>query len=329
MFLCVAFVWQDSMLKREGKDCIREGSKERAVLVWCGCSRDGGRMNWWLREAWESLAACAMENSHTLSHLWIWMDWSESLYNTLKYCHLVSGPLGLNQFSENTPRVSVNVKDQSAPCALPLFVHASAHMSFFLSLSFISVSPSPTVSVLFSICSQAHSRHFTHQKIAHLRGAVERISALLFLLPLLYALHQVSCVINNFQQTQRAMAMATSPPPQRPEPPIGLPLLSLPRVESPLEKLSGLQVRVGENNLEKHWKNSCCFSLKSTFGEQILISHVSDMAAGMSLHHFGPKWNISTAIGHSGFPEDESCWLLWSSDFCPCTTVKLTFIVLS
>nr|XP_033478781.1 phospholipid phosphatase-related protein type 5-like isoform X2 [Epinephelus lanceolatus] len=51
----------------------------------------------------------------------------------------------------------------------------------------------------------------------------------------------VSCVINNFQQTQRAMAMATSPPPQRPEPPIGLPLLSLPRVESPLEKLSGLQ----------------------------------------------------------------------------------------
>nr|XP_033478783.1 phospholipid phosphatase-related protein type 2-like isoform X3 [Epinephelus lanceolatus] len=52
----------------------------------------------------------------------------------------------------------------------------------------------------------------------------------------------VSCVINNFQQTQRAMAMATSPPPQRPEPPIGLPLLSLPRVESPLEKLQGYRI---------------------------------------------------------------------------------------
>ncbi|KAL7404508.1 hypothetical protein ABVT39_015741 [Epinephelus coioides] len=52
----------------------------------------------------------------------------------------------------------------------------------------------------------------------------------------------VSCVINNFQQTQRAMAMATSPPPQRPEPAIGLPLLSLPRVESPLEKLQGYRI---------------------------------------------------------------------------------------
>ncbi|XP_044044924.1 phospholipid phosphatase-related protein type 5-like isoform X3 [Siniperca chuatsi] len=49
----------------------------------------------------------------------------------------------------------------------------------------------------------------------------------------------VSCVINNFQQTQ--IAVPTPPPPQRPEPPMGLPLLSLPRVESPLEKLSGFQ----------------------------------------------------------------------------------------
>ncbi|XP_067435798.1 phospholipid phosphatase-related protein type 5-like isoform X2 [Thunnus thynnus] len=49
----------------------------------------------------------------------------------------------------------------------------------------------------------------------------------------------VACVINNFQPTQ--LAGETPPPPQRPEPPIGIPLLSLPRVESPLEKLSGLQ----------------------------------------------------------------------------------------
>ncbi|XP_062243157.1 phospholipid phosphatase-related protein type 5 isoform X2 [Platichthys flesus] len=50
----------------------------------------------------------------------------------------------------------------------------------------------------------------------------------------------VSCVINNFQQTQ--IGTPTPPPPQRPqEPCVGLPLLSLPRVESPLEKLSGLQ----------------------------------------------------------------------------------------
>ncbi|KAF3852248.1 hypothetical protein F7725_005603 [Dissostichus mawsoni] len=49
----------------------------------------------------------------------------------------------------------------------------------------------------------------------------------------------VSCVINNFEQTQ--ISMPSPPPHQRPEPPIGIPLLSLPRVESPLEKLSGLQ----------------------------------------------------------------------------------------
>ncbi|XP_029919001.1 phospholipid phosphatase-related protein type 5-like isoform X3 [Myripristis murdjan] len=48
----------------------------------------------------------------------------------------------------------------------------------------------------------------------------------------------VTCVINNFQPTKIAAPVL---PPQRPEPPIALPLLSLPRVESPLEKLSGLQ----------------------------------------------------------------------------------------
>jgi len=55
-------------------------------------------------------------------------------------------------------------------------------------------------------------------------------------------------VINNFKQTQ--IAMQTPPPARRPELAMGLPLLSLPRVESPLEKLSGLQVR-GEH----HGKN--------------------------------------------------------------------------
>ncbi|XP_035494282.1 phospholipid phosphatase-related protein type 5-like isoform X1 [Scophthalmus maximus] len=50
----------------------------------------------------------------------------------------------------------------------------------------------------------------------------------------------VSCVINNFQPTQ--MAGQTPPPPQRPEPSVGLPLLSLPRVESPLEKLQGYRI---------------------------------------------------------------------------------------
>ncbi|MEQ2191090.1 hypothetical protein XENOCAPTIV_020570 [Xenoophorus captivus] len=58
----------------------------------------------------------------------------------------------------------------------------------------------------------------------------------------------VSCVINNFRPTKLAVQIPT-PPPQRPEPPISLPLLSLPRVESPLEKLSGFQVR-GEVKLE-------------------------------------------------------------------------------
>lgn len=59
---------------------------------------------------------------------------------------------------------------------------------------------------------------------------------------------QVSCVINNFQPAHLA-----APPPlplQRPEATVGIPLLSLPRVESPLEKLSGLQVRDGGDGAE-------------------------------------------------------------------------------
>ncbi|KAM3624264.1 uncharacterized protein V6R79_021267 [Siganus canaliculatus] len=52
----------------------------------------------------------------------------------------------------------------------------------------------------------------------------------------------VSCVINNFRPTQLAVPLPPPPPPQRPEPPMGLPLLSLPRVESPLEKLQGYRI---------------------------------------------------------------------------------------
>ncbi|KAM4594414.1 phospholipid phosphatase-related protein type 5 isoform 1-T1 [Fundulus diaphanus] len=51
----------------------------------------------------------------------------------------------------------------------------------------------------------------------------------------------VACVINNFKPTKLA-APTPAPPPQRSEPPISLPLLSLPRVESPLEKLQGYHI---------------------------------------------------------------------------------------
>uniref|UniRef100_A0A4W5MGX5 Phospholipid phosphatase related 2 n=1 Tax=Hucho hucho TaxID=62062 RepID=A0A4W5MGX5_9TELE len=52
----------------------------------------------------------------------------------------------------------------------------------------------------------------------------------------------VTCVINNFQQTASALPPL---PPLRPQPPHGMPLSTLPRVESPLEKLSCPQVRAG------------------------------------------------------------------------------------
>lgn len=58
--------------------------------------------------------------------------------------------------------------------------------------------------------------------------------------------HQVTCVINNFQPTH--LAAPTPLPLQHPEAAVGIPLLSLPRVESPLEKLSGLQVRDGDGS---------------------------------------------------------------------------------
>ncbi|XP_008413887.1 phospholipid phosphatase-related protein type 5 isoform X1 [Poecilia reticulata] len=53
----------------------------------------------------------------------------------------------------------------------------------------------------------------------------------------------VSCVINNFKPTKLAAPTPPPPtPPQRPEAPISLPLISLPRVESPLEKLQGYHI---------------------------------------------------------------------------------------
>ncbi|XP_053712496.1 phospholipid phosphatase-related protein type 5-like isoform X2 [Synchiropus splendidus] len=50
----------------------------------------------------------------------------------------------------------------------------------------------------------------------------------------------VSCVINNFQPTRRPPA--PPPPIQISETPVGIPLLSLPRIESPLEKLQGYRI---------------------------------------------------------------------------------------
>lgn len=54
--------------------------------------------------------------------------------------------------------------------------------------------------------------------------------------------HQVTCVINNFQQLLPGIP---PPRPQRPESMLGMPMVTLPSVESPLEKLSGHQVRGG------------------------------------------------------------------------------------
>uniref|UniRef100_A0A4W6FM12 Phospholipid phosphatase related 2a n=1 Tax=Lates calcarifer TaxID=8187 RepID=A0A4W6FM12_LATCA len=65
-------------------------------------------------------------------------------------------------------------------------------------------------------------------------------SPLLTLLPGLCL--QVTCVINNFQQLQPSLP---PPRPQRPESVLGMPMVTLPCVESPLEKLSGPQVRGG------------------------------------------------------------------------------------
>ncbi|KAJ8363416.1 hypothetical protein SKAU_G00122470 [Synaphobranchus kaupii] len=48
----------------------------------------------------------------------------------------------------------------------------------------------------------------------------------------------VTCVINNFQQTQ---ILPSPAPPQRPEPVLSMPMMPLPCVESPLEKLRDLR----------------------------------------------------------------------------------------
>ncbi|KAL7825776.1 hypothetical protein SRHO_G00335140 [Serrasalmus rhombeus] len=52
----------------------------------------------------------------------------------------------------------------------------------------------------------------------------------------------VTCVINNFQQTQPPMPLLVRPP--RPEPSLSMPMVAMPSVESPLEKLSSPQVPV-------------------------------------------------------------------------------------
>lgn len=52
----------------------------------------------------------------------------------------------------------------------------------------------------------------------------------------------MTCVINNFQRT---LPGPPPPRPQRPESVLGMPMVTLPCVESPLEKLSGPQVRGG------------------------------------------------------------------------------------
>ncbi|KTG06773.1 hypothetical protein cypCar_00007386, partial [Cyprinus carpio] len=55
----------------------------------------------------------------------------------------------------------------------------------------------------------------------------------------------VTCVINNFQQTQSQLPPLPPPVhPPRPEPSLNMPMVAMPCVESPLEKLSGPQVRV-------------------------------------------------------------------------------------
>ncbi|XP_051985888.1 phospholipid phosphatase-related protein type 5-like isoform X3 [Xyrauchen texanus] len=53
----------------------------------------------------------------------------------------------------------------------------------------------------------------------------------------------VTCVINNFQQTEPPLPPMPSPlQPPRPDPPLNMPMLAMPCIESPLEKLSGPQV---------------------------------------------------------------------------------------
>uniref|UniRef100_A0A673CUF4 Phospholipid phosphatase-related protein type 5 n=1 Tax=Sphaeramia orbicularis TaxID=375764 RepID=A0A673CUF4_9TELE len=63
------------------------------------------------------------------------------------------------------------------------------------------------------------------------------------------AVFLVTCVINNFQQLQPSPPL---PRPQRPESVLGMPMVTLPCVESPLEKLSG----------ERHFLTPklCCFT---------------------------------------------------------------------
>lgn len=56
---------------------------------------------------------------------------------------------------------------------------------------------------------------------------------------------QVMCVINNFQQKLPPTHLPALPPPPPPPPPSEPPPITMPSVESPLEKLSNIQVRGG------------------------------------------------------------------------------------
>ncbi|KAL6455776.1 hypothetical protein MHYP_G00356270 [Metynnis hypsauchen] len=51
----------------------------------------------------------------------------------------------------------------------------------------------------------------------------------------------VTCVINNFQQTQSSMPLLVRPP--RPEPSLSMPMVAMPSVESPLEKFQSLSTQ--------------------------------------------------------------------------------------
>ncbi|XP_017577571.1 phospholipid phosphatase-related protein type 5 isoform X1 [Pygocentrus nattereri] len=51
----------------------------------------------------------------------------------------------------------------------------------------------------------------------------------------------VTCVINNFQQTQPPMPLLVRPP--RPEPSLSMPMVAMPSVESPLEKFQSLSTQ--------------------------------------------------------------------------------------
>ncbi|MEQ2203963.1 hypothetical protein XENOCAPTIV_005797 [Xenoophorus captivus] len=98
----------------------------------------------------------------------------------------------------------------------------------------------------------------------------------------------VTCVINNFQQFQ------PGPPPlrpQRPESMLGMPMVTLPCVESPLEKLSGPQVRVGlkHNCANQMGEINIPYSAGiSVYRDHMTISPIGFPALPMSSHRLAP-----------------------------------------